>query len=177
MARAPEVTTTLELSLKAVSDDGVFTGYASHFGEVDLGRDNVQAGAFTKSLTTIPAPRVKMLREHDQRDPIGTWDEIVEDEKGLKVTGRIVLDTTKGRETHALMKAGALDGLSIGYRTKASRFDKAARVRMLDEVELHEISVVTFPMLPTAGVTGVKSNEPAPLSEIAAAIDAARTKL
>lgn len=163
-----------ELDTKAVGDDGIFTGYASRFGEVDLGRDVVQSGAFTKSLAARPAHRVKMLREHDQHEPIGTWTEIAEDGTGLRVTGKLVLDTVKGRETHALMKAGALDGLSIGYRTKASRMDKAKGVRLLDEVELHEISIVTFGMLPSATVTSVKSSS---FSQLVAAINAARANL
>lgn len=163
-----------ELDTKAVGEDGIFTGYASRFGEVDLGRDAVQSGAFTKSLAARPARRVKMLREHDQREPIGTWTEIAEDGVGLRVTGKLVLDTVKGRETHALMKAGALDGLSIGYRTKASRMDKAKGVRLLDEVDLHEISIVTFGMLPSATVTSVKSSS---FSQLVAAINAARANL
>lgn len=174
-AQAPETGATLELDIKAVSDDGLFVGYASKFDERDLGGDIVQRGAFAKSLASRPAARVKMLAQHDQREPIGTWSEIVEDDIGLKVTGRIVLGTTKGRETHALMKAGAIDGLSIGYQTKSARFDKVRGVRLLDEVELHEISVVTFPMLPSATVTTVKSQTDN--SAIVAAIEAARAKI
>ncbi|MFG1399908.1 HK97 family phage prohead protease [Roseixanthobacter pseudopolyaromaticivorans] len=171
MSQATNHGTVLELDTKAVFEDGLFHGYASLFGEVDLGRDAVSSGAFRKSLAERPANRVKMLREHDQREPIGIWTEIVEDTKGLRVSGRLILDTVLGRETHALMKAGALDGLSIGYRTKAARRDKARGVRLLDEVDLHEISVVTFAMLPSATVTSVKSNS---FSELVAAINAAR---
>ena len=172
---APETGATLNLDLKAVSDDGLFVGYASIFGDVDLGRDAVQPGAFTKSLASRPASRVKMLREHDPGEPIGVWTEIAEDGKGLRVTGKLILDTVKGRETHALMKAGALDSLSIGYRTKSARLDKAKGVRLLDEVELHEISVVTFAMLPSATITAVKSTNST--SAIIAAIEAARANL
>ncbi|TCK27987.1 prohead peptidase [Ancylobacter aquaticus] len=174
MSLATESGLIFEFDTKAISDDGTFAGYASRFGEVDLGRDVVQSGAFTKSLTARPAPRVKMLREHDQREPIGVWTELAEDGNGLRVAGRLVLDTVKGRETHALMKAGALDGLSIGYRTKASRLDKAKGVRLLDEVDLHEISIVTFGMLPSATITSVKSSS---FSQLVAAINAARANL
>lgn len=173
----PEKGAVFELDTKAIGEDGTFHGYASVFGEVDLGRDIVQTGAFTKSLKTRPASRVKMLRDHDQREPIGIFIDIVEDAKGLKVTGKLILDTVKGRETHALMKAGALDSLSIGYRTKASRLDKAKGLRLLDEVELHEISVVTFAMLPTATISSVKSENTTDLRAIAAAINAARASL
>ncbi|KRQ03086.1 HK97 family phage prohead protease [Bradyrhizobium manausense] len=146
------------LDVKSVAEDGTFQGYASLFGVTDLGKDVVNKGAFTKSLASKPASRVRMLREHDQSEPIGVWTSIKEDATGLAVSGQLVLDTVKGRETHALLKAGALDGLSIGYRTKSSRLDKAKGIRMLDEVELHEISVVTFPMLPAATVHAVKHN-------------------
>lgn len=163
----------IALDVKAVHEDGSFEGYASRFGEVDLGRDAVQPGAFTKSLRDRPASRVKMLREHNRSEPIGTFSEISEDGTGLRVKGRLILDTVKGRETYALMKAGALDTLSIGYRTKASRLDKTKGVRLLDEVELHEISIVTFGMLPTATVSSVKSNTPDTLRAIADVLNAA----
>ncbi|MET4371571.1 HK97 family phage prohead protease [Bradyrhizobium sp. LB12.1] len=165
------------LDIKSVQEDGTFSGYASLFGVTDLGRDIVARGAFTKSLKQRPAARVKMLREHDQAEPIGVWTSIAEDATGLAVSGKLVLETVKGRETHALLKAGALDGLSIGYRTKSSRFDKAKGVRTLDEVSLEEISVVTFPMLPSATVHAVKSNSATQFSELVAAINSARKSL
>lgn len=174
MKQAPE-TKTLAIDLKAVTNDGQFEGYASVFGEVDLGQDSVSPGAFAKSLKTRPAARVKMLRQHDQTEPIGVFSDIVEDAKGLKVKGKLILETVKGRETHALMKAGALDGLSIGYATKSARYDKAKGVRLLDELELHEISVVTFPMLPSATVSSVKSQTS--FSALVAAINAGRAQL
>lgn len=166
----------IALDVKAVQEDGSFEGYASRFGEIDLGRDAVQSGAFAASLRTRPAGRVKMLREHNRSEPVGIWTEIAEDATGLRVKGKLILDTVKGRETYALMKAGALDTLSIGYRTKASRLDKTKGVRLLDEVELHEISIVTFGMLPTANITAVKSDTNN-LRAIADAINAARASM
>src|SRR5258708_22905382 len=148
-----------ELDLKAIADEGTFTGYASLFGVTDLGGDSVQPGAFTKSLKSKPASKVKMLRGHDTSEPIGVWTSIVEDARGLKATGQLILDTIKGRETYALLKAGALDGLSIGYRTKKDSFDRTNKIRMLNELELHEISIVTFPMLPTATISRVKHSD------------------
>lgn len=167
----------IALDVKAVQEDGSFEGYASRFGEIDLGRDAVQSGAFAKSLRSRPARNVKMLREHNRSEPVGVWSEISEDATGLHVKGKLILDTVKGRETYALMKAGALDTLSIGYRTKASRLDKQNGVRLLDEVDLHEISIVTFGMLPTANITAVKSNDPTNLRAIADALNAARASL
>jgi HK97 family phage prohead protease len=145
-----------EFDVKSISEDGTFTGYASLFGVTDLGGDSVQPGAFTKSLKSKPASKVKMLRGHDTSEPIGVWTSILEDARGLKATGQLILDTVKGRETYALLKAGALDGLSIGYRTKKDSFDRTKKVRMLNELELHEISIVTFPMLPSATISRVK---------------------
>lgn len=168
---------TVQIDVKGVGDDGVFHGYASVFGVTDLARDVVQPGAFIKSLKQRPASRVKMLREHEPSEPIGVWSEIVEDGKGLRVTGKLVLDTVKGRETHALLKAGALDGLSIGYRTKSARLDKAKGVRLLDEIELHEISVVTFPALPAATVEAVKHNSTTQFRALVDAINSARDTL
>jgi HK97 family phage prohead protease len=154
-----ETGSCLELDIKTIADDGTFTGYASLFGVTDLGSDVVQAGAFTKSLKSKSAAKVKMLRGHDTSEPIGVWDSIIEDVRGLKATGRLILETVKGRETYALLKAGALDGLSIGYRTKKETFDRTKNVRLLHELELHEISIVTFPMLPSATISRVKHTD------------------
>src|SRR5258705_12593407 len=121
-----------ELDVKTIADDGTFTGYASLFGVTDLGGDSVQPGAFTKSLKSKPAAKIKMLRGHDTSEPIGVWASMEEDARGLKATGRLILTTVKGRETYELLKAGALDGLSIGYRTKKETFDRKNNVRKLN---------------------------------------------
>jgi HK97 family phage prohead protease len=145
-----------QFELKREPDqDGVFEGYASVFDIVDQGMDVVANGAFTKSLGS--GRRVKMLWQHDQSQPIGVWDEIREDERGLFVRGRVLKDVQKGSEAQALMKAGAIDSLSIGYRTIAAMDEADGRVRKLLEIDLFEISVVTFPMLPDARITDVKS--------------------
>lgn len=150
---------TLEFDTKAVSAEGEFEGYLSVFGNEDLGRDVVVAGAFTKSLGRRPAGKVKMLRQHYTDDPIGVWTDLVEDAKGLKGRGKLILDTVKGRETHALMRAGALDGLSIGYRTLKDRFDRQKGIRFIEEVDLVEGSIVTFPANPKAVISAVKSHD------------------
>lgn len=147
---------TAQFELKREPDhDGVFEGYASVFGVVDQGMDVVERGAFTKSI--VSGRKVKMLWQHDQSQPIGVWDEITEDERGLKVKGRVLKEVQKGAEAQALMKAGALDSMSIGYRTVEATEEAGGRVRKLLEVDLFEISLVTFPMLPEALVTDVKS--------------------
>ena len=140
-----------------VSDGKVIAGYASLFGRKDQGGDIVMPGAYAGSLKRLDASgrRVKMLWQHDPTQPIGIWDEVREDARGLWVKGRLLPEVEKGREAAALLAAGAIDGLSIGYRTlKAERDGKGQR--LLQELELWEVSLVTFPMLPEARV-GSKS--------------------
>ena len=146
---------SVALTLKKEPDqDGVFEGYASVFGVVDQGMDVVERGAFRKSLGSR---KVKMLWQHDMSQPIGVWDDIYEDERGLFVRGRLLKEVEKGREAMALLRAGAIDSMSIGYRTMEAIPEGDGRVRKLMEVDLFEISLVTFPMLPDAKVTNVKS--------------------
>jgi len=146
----------VNLTLKGVEGDGSFSGYASLFGEVDLGRDAIEPGAFGKSLAKRGAKGVRMLFQHDPAEPIGAWRLIREDARGLYVEGQLSPGVTRAREVHALMKSGALDGLSIGFRTVRSRSDRKSGVRRILEADLWEISVVTFPMLPAARVSNVK---------------------
>ncbi len=143
-----------DVQLSADGRNGrVIEGYASLFGSVDQGNDVVETGAYATSLTRLAAKggRVKMLWQHDPAEPIGVWDEVREDARGLWVKGRILGDVARGREAVALIDAGAIDGLSIGYRTVRSVKDAAGR-RRLAELDLWEVSVVTFPMLPEARV-------------------------
>jgi HK97 family phage prohead protease len=121
--------------------------------------------------------RVKMLWQHDPAQPIGVWDEVREDAAGLWVKGRILRDVEKGREAAALIEAGAIDGLSIGYRTvRATKNAKGGR--LLSELELWEVSLVTFPMLPDARV-GAKGDDPVDctLRELAGVFETARAVL
>lgn len=146
-----------------VSDGAVIEGYASVFGQVDQGNDVVATGAYSKSLKALQGAgrAVKMLWQHDPRDPIGVWDEVSEDGKGLYVRGRILTEITRGRDAAALVGAGAIDGLSIGYRTVKATKDRDGR-RVLAELDLWEVSLVTFPMLPEARVAakaGEAANE------------------
>jgi HK97 family phage prohead protease len=135
-------------------------GYASLFGRTDQGGDVVEAGAYAASLKRLAGRggRVKMLWQHDPGQPIGVWDEVREDATGLWVKGRILADVARGREAAALVQAGAIDGLSIGYRTLRADRDGQGR-RVLREVELWEVSLVTFPMLAEARVAA-KSDDP-----------------
>ncbi|ANB34222.1 HK97 family phage prohead protease [Rhodovulum sulfidophilum] len=163
----------------ALKEGAVIEGYASVFGAADFGGDIVQGGAYAASLRQIAAEgrRVKMLWQHDPSEPIGVWDEVREDARGLYVKGRILTDVTRGREAAALVAAGALDGLSIGYRTKRASKDASGH-RLLAELELWEVSLVTFPMLADARV-GTKAEESAEalLRDLADAFAGARRAL
>ena len=144
------------VKLETVTKDGSFSGYASLFGKADLGGDVVMAGAFAKSLAARGARSIKLLYQHDPNEVIGIWSEVMEDGRGLYVRGRILEDLSRGREVLALMRAGALDGLSVGYKTLQSKKDPRTGHRLLTEIDLWEISVVTFPMLPDARISEVK---------------------
>ena len=120
-------------------------GYASLWGVADLNGDVVARGAFADSLKRTGAGGVRMLHQHESRAVIGVWDEIVEDGRGLFVRGRIADWSAEARYAQALSRAGALDGLSIGFRAAKARRD--GRLRVLSGVELWEVSLVTFPML------------------------------
>jgi HK97 family phage prohead protease len=142
---------------KGVKETGVFEGYASTFNEKDLGGDIVVPGAFAKSLKSRGAKGVRMFADHDSRNRVGVWEAIAEDEKGLFVKGRLLVEKANGRDAYVDLKEGALDGLSIGFRTIKDKYDGRRKARMLEELDLLEISLVSFPMNESARVTGVKS--------------------
>jgi len=131
------------ITFKELSTNGEIEGYAAIFGQPDRGGDVITRGAFAGGLAQRTAS-VKMLWQHDPAQPIGIWDSINEDERGLHVKGRLLTTVQRGAEAAALLKAGALDGLSIGYR--AVKADRRGPHRHLTEIDLWEISLVTFPM-------------------------------
>ena len=138
----------------------VIEGYAALFGVPDLSGDVVRPGAFSKQdasaakkLIPVPPHRVKMLHQHAAEAPVGRWTEIREDARGLFVRGEIFTDTGAGADLHRLLAGGALDGLSIGF--KPVRAVRTKTGRELKEVDLWEVSIVTFPMAPGARITKV----------------------
>jgi len=155
--------------LSGVDADGVFEGYASLFGVADLGKDVVMPGAFAESLAKRDAGAVRMLWQHDPATPIGRWLSVAEDRRGLRVRGRLNLAVERARDIHALMRDGAVDGLSIGFRVERARAERPTGLRRLEKLDLWEISVVTFPMLPGARVETVKEAVPSLASSIRAA--------
>lgn len=146
----------VDVAIDAVAQDGTFSGYASLFGKADLAQDVVEPGAFARSLRQRGAGGVRMLYQHDPAEPLGTWLELREDARGLFVRGQLTPGVGRAREVRELMRSGALDGLSIGFRTVKARKDAGSGLRRILEADLWEISVVTFPMLPGARIHAVK---------------------
>ncbi len=162
-----------------VSEDNRIEGYASLFGQRDRGGDTVMPGAYGAALARLRASggRVRMLWQHDPAQPIGVWDEVFEDARGLRVKGRLLAEVARAREAAALVASGALDGLSIGYRTVRAERDPAGGRRLI-ELELWEVSLVTFPMLPVARVAAKADAETvAALDALAATLRSARASL
>lgn len=152
-----------DCEVKLAGDDaasGTVEGYGSVFGLLDRGGDIVEAGAFKASIADWKRKKAfpPMLWQHDPYTPVGVWTDIVEDEKGLKIKGQLVLDVPQAASARALIAAGAVKGLSIGYRTVDHHVDRNTGVRHLKKVNLWEVSLVTFPMLPEALITGIKQD-------------------
>jgi hypothetical protein len=156
----------LPRSLSQIAPDGRFEGYASLFRVPDLGQDVVEPGAFAESLARRGCGGIKLLWQHDPAEPIGRWLHLAEDERGLFVQGQLSLGVARARDIHALMRDGAVDGLSIGFRTQRQRSDPRLGLRRLLRIDLWEISVVTFPMLPQARISAVKRASVTQASEL-----------
>lgn len=150
---------TLDFEVRFAADDaGTFTGHAAIFDEPNSFGEIVKRGAFRKSISEHRSRGTKppMLWSHDPGEVIGVWSDLTEDEKGLAVTGRLITETTRGKEAHALLKAGAVNGLSIGFRARSSERGPNG-VRVLTDIELVEISIVSLPAASAARVTKVRS--------------------
>jgi len=145
--------------------DGAVEGYASLFGEIDQARDMMMRGAFADTLAKRGVRRIPMLFQHDPSEPIGVWLELREDHRGLYARGRLIPEVERARELISLLRAGAVDGLSIGFKTVRGRIDPRTRIRSLLAVDLWEISIVTFPLLAGARVAAVKEVASRPLSQ------------
>ncbi len=159
--------------------NGYFKGYASVFDTPDLTNDIVAPGAFRSSLARRGARGVKMLYQHDPQQVIGLWHRLVEDRFGLYVEGSLLLDVTRAGEIFSLLEAKALDGLSIGFRTIRAQPTRT-NYRIVKEVDLAEISIVTFPMHPEARVhqvLGDKIETPSPRLGLASSLRQAALKL
>ena len=142
--------------VKSLAMDGSFAGYASVFHVVDNQRDVISPGAFRVSLKEREQP-VQLLWQHQWAEPIGVIESLFEDSRGLFIKGRLLMEVARAKEAYALLKAGVLKGLSIGYNVKRARRDADTGIRTLMEVDLWEVSLVTFPANEAAQVTVIKS--------------------
>lgn len=162
-------TKNFNLEIKAVSEAGEFEGYASTFGNIDAYDDTIQQGAFAE---TIKEKTPALLWQHDASEPVGVISELKEDDNGLYVKGRLLVGkVSKATEAYELLKAGAIKGLSIGYvaikwETEKNSEAKYGVIRRLTEIDLWEISLVTFPADSFAEVTGVKAIKEMSVREI-----------
>jgi len=150
-----------EFKIKEMQEDGKFSGYGAVFGNVDSYGDIILPGAFKNHLATNAPEDTKLLWQHNTQKPLGTWEDIKEDDNGLLVKGQLCMEVQKAREAHALLKCGAISGLSIGYSINSggSRFG-ADGFNYLTDLKLWEISIVTFPANPEANVNDVKNMTP-----------------
>jgi len=141
-------------------EEGRISGYASVFDVVDQQGDRIVKGAFQNSMHEWrqKGQMPKMLWQHNVSEPIGVWKSIQEDEKGLYVEGRLLLDLQKGKEAYALVKENVVDSFSIGFRIVQSVSGKKKDVRLLTEVDLFEISLVTFAANTSARILNVKDS-------------------
>ncbi|PIR33988.1 MAG: HK97 family phage prohead protease [Alphaproteobacteria bacterium CG11_big_fil_rev_8_21_14_0_20_44_7] len=147
------------IDIKSVDASGRFSGYASVFGYIDNQNDIILHGAFARTLAENKSGReIKLLWQHDVKEPIGYFEAIREDEFGLFVQGKLLLDVQKAKEAYALLKQGVINGLSIGYAVKHSEIDAESGARIINDVDLFEISLVTFPANDMAQIASVKSD-------------------
>lgn len=157
------------MEIKTVAEDGTFSGYASVFDVVDSYRDIIRSGAFASTIADYASKgrMPSLLWQHNNDEPCGIIVALREDQRGLYFEGKLALDTQRGKEAHALLKMGALNGLSIGYSVVKYDYDEKQAVRLLLEVELWEVSLVTFPANDAARVTQVKKLDGVTVSNIA----------
>jgi len=144
--------------------NGTFSGLGAVFGNIDFGGDIIVRGAFDKTLADIEANNktIPILWQHDPWTPIGVWESMKSVDEGLQVDGHLLIDhVQQAREAHSLMKAKAVSGLSIGFRIPAGgqEWDDEQNVRVIKEIDLHEVSIVTFPMNDEARIDAVKAAE------------------
>ena len=153
-------TKAISFDVKAIDDEGFFSGYCSVNDVKDSYGEVVKKGAFADSIKAW-SDKGKMppiLWQHNRSEVIGVWTKLTEDDHGLYGEGRLLVkDVARARETHALMKHGAIDGLSIGYRLQKWSYNEDDNVLELLAIDLKEVSVVTFPANEESRIDNVKS--------------------
>ncbi len=162
----------MNLNSSPMDEMGRFAGYASVFNQVDQGGDIVMPGAFKKSLMQKNNQDIRLLFQHDPKEPIGIWEQVQEDGFGLWVRGRLLPGIERADALKKLIIGGALDGLSIGFKTQRAKKDRVTGFRHLYQVKLWEISIVTFPMMEGARIKPSATNQERNVS-LARSLDAA----
>lgn len=148
------------LEIKSLKDSGEFEGYGSTFGgEPDAYGDVIAEGAYSASLAAHKAKGTmpKLFWQHNADEPIGKWTDAAEDGHGLLMRGKLNMDVQRGREAYALLKAGDIDGLSIGYRIKEYSVDTDTGIWTLEKLDLIEVSIVSVGANENAVVQSVKA--------------------
>lgn len=152
--------TSLNLNLPStqIKNKGIIVGYASCFDKVDQQRDIIAKGAFSKTLKAwhLSGKKPKMLWQHHPHQPIGVWTRLQQDDYGLYVEGRLALGVALADEAYLLLKERALDGLSIGFRTIQAVHDRSRKARLILDIDLIEISLVTFGANSNATVSSIQ---------------------
>ncbi|MCT8876654.1 HK97 family phage prohead protease [Shewanella xiamenensis] len=148
-----------DLDIKAIDEKGIIVCYANTFNYVDKANDETIQGAFKKTIAehNLKGTMPKMLFNHNRDEPIGKWLSMEEDEYGLKMTGQLILEVQRAREVYALLKGGAINGFSIGYKVKQQVYDRINKVTKLLEIDLGEVSIVPFPCNDQSILTSIKS--------------------
>jgi HK97 family phage prohead protease len=155
----PQSKGVFDFQVKSLQEDGIFAGYASVFGVLDSQSDIIEQGAFKASITNR-THEIKLLWQHDMREPIGVITTLKEDRLGLYIEGRLLVSqVARAAEAYALIKSGVVQGLSIGYSPVRFRYDEQKRIRHISQVDLWEVSLVTFPANAAAQITVIKSND------------------
>jgi len=147
---------TFDWELKSISENGRFAGYASVFNTIDNQNDIIFQGAFANTIKKNA--NIKLLWQHKTNEPIGVFSYMREDAKGLYVEGKLLLDVQRAKEAYALLQEGAIEGLSIGYKVINSDIDTHTGTRAIKELDLFEISLVTFPANSDAKITQIKAD-------------------
>lgn len=156
----------MQIKFDQIAEDGSFSGYGSVFDNIDSVGDIVAAGAFARTLKQYgEQKRLPILWQHDSASPIGVYTALNEDSRGLFLQGKLNLEVQQAREAHALLKQGAVSGLSIGYRIKDYDMLNTG-VRVIKDLDLFEVSLVTFPANDSARVASVKADEVRTLREL-----------
>ncbi len=158
---------TLAFELKSLSEAGIFAGYASVFGVLDSQSDIIHHGAFKQTIAKRKA-EIKLLWQHDMKQPIGVIEQLYEDANGLYIQGRLMINqVAKAAEAYDLIKNGVVEGLSIGYNVVRQHCDEQKNIRHIYQVDLWEVSLVTFPANSSAKITVIKGcNIPAHHNEL-----------